>query len=642
MMKKIISTLFAILIAAPAFAQTVPQWGFNASPRQLLYRGSGMSAFEPLNSSPHVATNAVLSASSTVAYPTGVWRDDYSAGIGASPLWFTPLTGNCAANALTNDGGYCVNSSDGNSWKAWHPASGVSVLQFGADKTGVAASDTQINAAAGTGNVKVRIPCGTFLLNNTIALSSNSELAGDGPCTTVKGSVSLSYNLRALDWYGGTATSFKTLVSNQNFAGTDHDIYVHDITFNSTLVTAGSTHMLVFASVSQVEVRKNNFYGAGAASNQNGTSFIGQSHDYTVEDNYAEGTQNACFDQWDGAYNFKIVGNTCEGGGYVLNGVQVNGISSGSPRIGRISHSFRIYGNRVRSTASTSIPVWGLCIGAVCGSVEQGEVFGNTIENDEPTGLSSAGIVVGDAQDIGVYGNTISDTRGSGIIVAGNTATSVTKNVVVSNNTLINVDTLGSGGANDNGIYVGNSTDAPDGVSLIGNTIRGGAYSYAIRVFNTSTNVYIVPGNMTAGASGTYLFGASTNPLLTGAANSFASGASGSDVTWKNTGTSDTLKTGVLVGGQATFDSTNVQIFRRSGVTKWTVDTNDNTSAVPVIVPSYAVASLPTCNAGRRGGKAYATDSNAALTAGIGAVVAAGGANVVPVGCDGTNWRIGG
>lgn len=35
------------------------------------------------------------------------------------------------------------------------------------------------------------------------------------------------------------------------------------------------------------------------------------------------------------------------------------------------------------------------------------------------------------------------------------------------------------------------------------------------------------------------------------------------------------------------------------------------------------------------------TDSNAALTAGIGAVVAGGGANVVPVFSDGANWRIG-
>lgn len=41
------------------------------------------------------------------------------------------------------------------------------------------------------------------------------------------------------------------------------------------------------------------------------------------------------------------------------------------------------------------------------------------------------------------------------------------------------------------------------------------------------------------------------------------------------------------------------------------------------------------------GMRAFVTDSNTALTAGIGAIVAAGGSNVVPVFCDGTNWRIG-
>lgn len=42
-----------------------------------------------------------------------------------------------------------------------------------------------------------------------------------------------------------------------------------------------------------------------------------------------------------------------------------------------------------------------------------------------------------------------------------------------------------------------------------------------------------------------------------------------------------------------------------------------------------------------KGQRKFVTDSNAALTAGIGAVVAGGGANNVPVVSDGTNWRIG-
>lgn len=56
---------------------------------------------------------------------------------------------------------------------------------------------------------------------------------------------------------------------------------------------------------------------------------------------------------------------------------------------------------------------------------------------------------------------------------------------------------------------------------------------------------------------------------------------------------------------------------------------------------AFTVAQLPAASAALLGTRSVVTNSNAALTAGIGAVVAAGGSNVVPVFCDGTNWRIG-
>ena len=54
-----------------------------------------------------------------------------------------------------------------------------------------------------------------------------------------------------------------------------------------------------------------------------------------------------------------------------------------------------------------------------------------------------------------------------------------------------------------------------------------------------------------------------------------------------------------------------------------------------------AVASLPAASTAIAGMRMAVNNSNAALTAGIGAVVAGGGANVVPVFCDGADWRIG-
>jgi len=80
---------------------------------------------------------------------------------------------------------------------------------------------------------------------------------------------------------------------------------------------------------------------------------------------------------------------------------------------------------------------------------------------------------------------------------------------------------------------------------------------------------------------------------------------------------------------------------------QWSVSTAGNLSSAGsqnfsvggyISLGAFTVGTLPTATAGRT---AYVTDSNAALTAGIGAVVAGGGANVVPVFADGTNWRIG-
>lgn len=58
-------------------------------------------------------------------------------------------------------------------------------------------------------------------------------------------------------------------------------------------------------------------------------------------------------------------------------------------------------------------------------------------------------------------------------------------------------------------------------------------------------------------------------------------------------------------------------------------------------VTTKTVANLPSVAVAGAGARAAVTDATQTLTAGIGAIVAGGGANIVPVFCDGTNWRIG-
>lgn len=76
--------------------------------------------------------------------------------------------------------------------------------------------------------------------------------------------------------------------------------------------------------------------------------------------------------------------------------------------------------------------------------------------------------------------------------------------------------------------------------------------------------------------------------------------------------------------------------------TGFLVDGPGNVTGVSVLTTPTTVGALPAAAGGNKGGRMFVTDSNAAsFTAGIGAVVAAGGTTNVPVVSDGTNWRIG-
>jgi len=75
-----------------------------------------------------------------------------------------------------------------------------------------------------------------------------------------------------------------------------------------------------------------------------------------------------------------------------------------------------------------------------------------------------------------------------------------------------------------------------------------------------------------------------------------------------------------------------------SGSTAQTLVTSFTIKGGVPVRPAYAAASLPACGAATTGGMAWVTDANATTFL---STVAGGGANKVPVSCDGTNWVIG-
>lgn len=105
----------ATLTLPLAGARASQLMGFDAAGNVALYPVAVSSATP--NALIYVATLAQLQTTPIASAPSGLWRADYAAGNGAPAEFFTPLSGNCAAHSLTNDGGSCVNASDGNSWQ---------------------------------------------------------------------------------------------------------------------------------------------------------------------------------------------------------------------------------------------------------------------------------------------------------------------------------------------------------------------------------------------------------------------------------------------------------------------------------------------------------------------------------------------
>jgi hypothetical protein len=136
-----------------------------------------------------VPSNAALIASATTSFPNGVYRADFAAGNGASPLFYLPSASACSLNAGAGDNGSQVRSADAKCWLAqFGPA--VSNKQFGAVCNGVADDATALqawltyiaaNSLQGVGLA------GTCIYKTALAVSSgnNWSIKGQGAHTTV-------------------------------------------------------------------------------------------------------------------------------------------------------------------------------------------------------------------------------------------------------------------------------------------------------------------------------------------------------------------------------------------------------------------------------------------------------------------------
>jgi len=227
---------------------------------------------------------------------------------------------------------------------------------------------------------------------------------------------------------------------------------------------------------------------------------------------------------------------------------------------------------------------------------------------------------------VGQGGNQIATN-----VAVGNTA--LDSNTTGTNNTATGYDALT---ANTDGIQ----NTAVGASALDANT--GGDYNTAVG-YSALTTATTANYNTAVGYR-------ALNAALTGAGNT----GLGSDALLLATGANNTA-IGYLAGNALTTGSNNTVIGHDADVSSATVSnevTLGNSSVTSFRIPgltltfsvkyfnhgTLTVATLPAAATAGAGARAFVTDANATTFASI---VAAGGANGVPVYSDGTNWRIG-
>ena len=227
---------------------------------------------------------------------------------------------------------------------------------------------------------------------------------------------------------------------------------------------------------------------------------------------------------------------------------------------------------------------------------------------------------------VGLGGNSVATN-----IAVGDTA--LDTNTSGSNNTAVGYDTMT---ANTDGVQ----NTAVGALALDANT--GGDYNTAIG--------YSALTAATTANYNTALGYRADNAAVTGAGNTGV----GSDALLLATGSNNTA-IGYAAGNAMTTGSNNTVIGYDADVSSATVSnevTLGNSSVTSFRIPgltltfsvkyfnhgTLTVATLPAAATAGAGARTFVTDANATTFASI---VAAGGANGVPVYSDGTNWRIG-
>lgn len=250
-----------------------------------------------------IADNATL-ATTPISYSHSIIRLDYSGGFGAPPLIFVGELGTCAANSLINDGGNCVNSSDGNSWVAaprdiydireWGRAGVGTPVLFVNGTTGVDANNFCYAAATpcATWPYAVNIAQSTWAFNHGVQIDVAAGTYAGG---TIGGQPPGSgANQKNYIYTLGAGVGVTTFTSPSIIFEVDHGAAADFGNLTVNIPTGGygfwaaNAGILVFNSGTTTEIIGNNSVTNGTHTESGGTIEIPQTAAISIKGTFAQ------------------------------------------------------------------------------------------------------------------------------------------------------------------------------------------------------------------------------------------------------------------------------------------------------------------------------------------------------------------
>lgn len=347
--------------------------------------------------------------------------------------------------------------------------------------TGVAATDTAnlqsaLNAVPANG-ATVYVPGGTYSINNTLLVKSNTRLSF-APGATLATAATWLGNVPAPT--GASLPFLQYVIANVNQAAvsiTDHDIIIENPTIDSTANANGSGIWMRMAQ--RVQVIRATCINTGDC-----TAFLASDDTLTADFNVT-GAKNACADHWEGATNLKVRGGKCQS---ALYGVLVTGTNTAGSN--QVSVGGLIEGGDYTINGSGGACIWLNGIGTAGSGVSKVRIVA---PNCVMSNGAVAGIKIsGGGKDVEVLAPIITGTLTNPAILTS----------ADSGGTPTNTQILG-------GVLDGLNVGSNPLISLAGTNDRvsdvmgtAGTYTYAISL--AGTNQFASHNTIPAGSSGVY------------------------------------------------------------------------------------------------------------------------------------------